>query len=195
MNKKIIITIICAALVIVAAVATGVYFLGYSTGKKTAEAGQQEISEPECALDDFVLYDTAVDQYATTEGFGAAYLTKCFNMSEQDANDLVEHPENWLGFQAFFSIKNTDVDELSIFGVDCTDNGKNGAFVFTGTSEVYTIPKKGSYVLCVPVLIHNNESSTDEAKDMLAKLDATVRYGAHYDPDDCVNYNAPISFR
>ncbi|MBR6004683.1 MAG: hypothetical protein IK063_00480 [Clostridia bacterium] len=142
MNKKIIITIICAALVIVAAVATGVYFLGYSTGKKTAEAGQQEISEPECALDDFVLYDTAVDQYATTEGFGAAYLTKCFNMSEQDANDLVEHPENWLGFQAFFSIKNTDVDELSISAWTALTTAKTGLLFLPAQARFIQFPKK-----------------------------------------------------
>ena len=195
MSKKIIITIICVALVAVAAIATGVYYLGYSSGKRTAESSQQEISEPVCELNDFTLFDTAVDQYATTEGFGSPYLTRCFNMPEQDANDLVEHPENWLCFQAYFSIKNTDVDELSIFGVDCPGNGKNGVFVFTGTSEVYTIPKKGSYVLCIPVLIHSNEPSTDEARKMLAGLDVTIRYGAHYDPDDCVNYNAPISFK
>ncbi len=195
MSKKKTILIICVALVAVAAIAAGVYFIGYSTGKKTAEAGLPEISEPKCKLNDFTLFDTVVDQYAKGDGFGAPYLMKCFNMSEEDANDLVEHPENWLGFQAFFSITNSDVSELSIFGAACAENGKDGVYVFTGTSEVYTIPGKGSYALCVPVLIHNNESSTDEAREMLSKLDVTIRYGAHYDPDNCVNYNASISFK
>lgn len=195
MSKKRIILIICATVVAVAAIAAGVYYIGYSTGKKTAEAGKPEITEPVCTLDDFTLYDTVVDQYATTDGFGAPYLVKCFNMSEEDANDLVEHPENWLGFQAFFAIRNTDINELSIYGADCAENGKNGVYVFTGTTEVYSTPGKGSYVLCVPVLIHNNEASTDEARKMLSGLDVKIRYGAYFDPDYCVNYSASVSFK
>ena len=195
MSKKIIALIVCGAIIAVGAIATGVYFIGYSTGKKTAQSsdGGQEISEPVCAMSDFKLFDSAVDSYATKEGFGASYLQKNFAMPAEDANDLVEHPENWLCFQTYFSIKNTDIDELSIFGVNCDNNGKNGVYIFTGTTEVYTIPKKGSYVLCVPVLYRNNEMSTEEAREALGVLNATVRYGAYFDPDDCVNYNAPIT--
>lgn len=197
MSKKIIITIICAAIVAAAAIATGVYFLGYSAGKKNAETpvAEQEISEPVCQLNDFSLYDTAVDQYASKENFGVPYLTKYFEMTEADANDLVEHPENWLCFQAYISIKNTDIDELSLFGIDCENNGKDGVYVFTGRSGTTTIPKKGSYVMCVPVLFHNNEYSTDEAREKIGVLDATVCYGAYFDQDDCENYNAPIAFK
>ncbi|MBQ6264863.1 MAG: hypothetical protein IJK60_05380 [Clostridia bacterium] len=194
MSKKSIIIIVCAVLAAVAAISAGVYYLGYSSGKKKAVTpAEQEISEPVCRLSDFRLYDTAVDQYASKEGFGAPYLEKYFEMTASDAKDLVEHPENWLCFQTYISIKNTDIDELSLFGIDCANNGKDGVYIFTGTSEVYSIPKKGSYVMCVPVLFHNNEFSTDEAREKLGVLDATVSYGAFYDKDDCENYNAPIA--
>ena len=197
LSKKIIIIIICAALVAVAALSTGVYFLGYSAGSKNVvtPASEQEISEPECALSDFTLLDELIDEYSTKESFGVPYLTKCFNMSEKDANDLVKHPENWLCFQAYISVKNTDIDELSLFGVDCQNNGKDGVYIFTGLSEVVTVSKKGSYVMCVPVLFHNNEYSTDEAREKLSVLDAKVCYGAYYDKEDCENYYAPVKFK
>ncbi|MBQ8944246.1 MAG: hypothetical protein IJ050_07065 [Clostridia bacterium] len=195
MNRKKIITIVCISLAVVCSIAAGVYF-GYYVGKKSIRtAEKQEISEPVCEMSDFTLFDTAVDQYATTEGFGAPYLKKCFEMPEADAQDLVSHPENWLCFQAYFTIKNTDISELSIFSVTCPDNGEKGVYIFTGTTGVYTIPKKGSYVLCVPVLYKSNELSTDDARDMLNVLDVNIRYGAHFDPDDCVNYSVPVSLK
>ncbi|MBQ4244552.1 MAG: hypothetical protein II702_06535 [Clostridia bacterium] len=184
MKKKILIILLAAVCL------AGGGIGGFLYGRKTkTETKPPEIYPPLCTIDSFQDNDKEVSVYATSPNFGADYLQKRFNMSASKAKNLVEHPEEWLGCQVFIHIENQDTIPIYVYGTDCTNNGKDGVYIYTGMkSETKIIERNGYYNYPVTVLINNNEVSIDEARKMLNSLDFSVIYGADASYEDCENY-------
>lgn len=161
--KKSLIAII--AVIVLALVGTAGYFLGR---RPTATPVDKT---PVAELADFEAHDQTVDEYAVSEIATAEYMMKAFEMDEKTAKDFKERPEEWLGFTVYMNLKNTTDKNLSFFNAVCPDNGKNGVYVFTETTSTLGIPAGGSYQVAIPVLIHNNNLSNDEARAIVSKMD------------------------
>lgn len=161
--KKTIIAVIAAIVVIAAGIG------GYFLGRRPTATPTDKIPSAEVA--DFEAHDKIVDEYAASEISTAEYLMKAFEMDEKTAKGFKEHPEEWLGFTVYLNIKNTTDKNLSFFNAVCPDNGKNGVYVFTETTSTLGIPAGGSYQVAVPVLIHNNDLSNDEARALVDKME------------------------
>lgn len=191
--KKILIAVI--AVVLVAALGIGGYFVLSDNNK-----------EPEELLvyrDDFVEGINLLERFSTNPDRYKKALINEYQMGEDVANKFYEAPEEWLAYEQIIVLKNVSDEDLTIYGFEVKNNGKNGIYISTnlggelGISAGALEPAPASF----SVLCSDGELSSEEVKALADKMEISVVYSKtpteYNDGTESVEEkkNAPILFR
>ncbi|MBQ2972735.1 MAG: hypothetical protein IJE19_00120 [Clostridia bacterium] len=166
--KKAIIAIF--AVIIVAAIAVGGYFIFNSDDKNPEEITLTAIK------DDFVLNDNLLVALVRNPDRYQAALANEYGMGEAKAAEFYQAPENWLAFEQIIEITNNSVENITIYGFEVENNGKNGIYVNTNIGGELGISPNGTGPASFSVLFENGDLSTDEAKALIDELNINVVY-------------------
>ncbi len=191
--KKILIAVI--AVVLVAALGIGGYFVLSDNNK-----------EPEELLvyrDDFVEGINLLERFTTNPDRYKKALINEYQMGEDVANKFYEAPEEWLAYEQIIVLKNVSDEDLTIYGFEVKNNGKNGIYISTnlggelGISAGALEPAPASF----SVLCSDGELSSEEVKALADKMEISVVYSKtpteYNDGTESVEEKktAPILFR
>ncbi len=191
--KKILIAAI--AVVLVAALGIGGYFVLSDNNK-----------EPEELLvyrDDFVEGINLLERFSTNPDRYKKALINEYQMGEEVANKFYEAPEEWLAYEQIIVLKNVSDEDLTIYGFEVKNNGKNGIYISTnlggelGISAGALEPAPASF----SVLCSDGELSSEEVKALADKMEISVVYSKtpteYNDGSESVEEKktAPILFR
>lgn len=166
--KKILIAVI--AVVLVAALGIGGYFVLSDNNK-----------EPEELLvyrDDFVEGINLLERFSTNPDRYKKALINEYQMGEEVANKFYEAPEEWLAYEQIIVLKNVSDEDLTIYGFEVKNNGKNGIYISTnlggelGISAGALEPAPASF----SVLCSDGELSSEEVKALADKMEINVVY-------------------
>ncbi len=174
--KKAIIAIV--AVIVVAAIAVGGYFIFSSDDKNPEEITLTVIK------DDFVLNDNLLSALIKNPDRYQAALANEYAMGEAKAAEFYESPEEWLSCEQIVEITNNSTESITVYGFEVENNGKNGIYVNTDIGGELGISPGGTGPASFSVLYENGDLSTDEAKALLDELDIKVVFSktpAEYD--------------
>ena len=166
--KKIVIALI--AVVLVGALAVGGYFV-LSDNQK----------EPEQLLvyrDDFVEGINLLDRMSLNPDRYKKALVNEYQMGEEGAAEFYEAPEEWLAYEQIIILKNVSDEDLTIYGFEVKNNGKNGIFISTnlggelGISAGALEPATASF----SVLCSDDELTSEQVKELADKMEVSVIY-------------------
>lgn len=165
--KKILIAVI--AVVLVGALGIGGYFV---------LSDNKEPEELVVYRDDFVEGINLLDRMVTNPDRYKAALVKEYQMGEDVANKFYEAPEEWLAYEQIIVLKNISDENLTIYGFEVKDNGKNGIYISTnlggelGIASGALEPATASF----SVLCSDGELSSEEVKALADKMEVSVIY-------------------
>lgn len=165
--KKAIIAIV--AVVVVAAIAVGGYFI-FKPEEKAEEITLTVIK------DDFILNDELLSILMKNPDRHQAALANEYAMGEAKAAEFYEAPEEWLAFEQIVEITNNSNESITVYGFEVENNGKNGIYVNTDIGGELGISPNGTGPASFSVLFENGDLSTDEAKALLDELKISVVY-------------------
>lgn len=166
--KKIIIALI--AVVLAAALAVGGYFVLSDNNK-----------EPQQLLvyrDDFIEGVNLLERFVKNPDRYKAALVNEYQMSEEVAAKFYETPEEWLAYEQIIILKNAGDEDLTIYGFEVKNNGKNGIYISTNLGGELGIaagalePATASF----SVLCSNGELSSEEVMELANKMEVSVVY-------------------
>ena len=166
--KKTIIAIV--AVIVVAALAVGGYFIFSSDNKAPEEITLTVIK------DDFVLNDNLLSALIKNPDRYKAALATDYAMGEAKADEFYEAPEEWLACEQIVKITNNSVENITVYGFTVENNGKNGIYVNSNIGGELGISPGGTGPASFSILFENGDLSTDEAKALLDELDIKVVY-------------------
>lgn len=174
--KKAIIAIV--AVIVVAAIAVGGYFIFSSDDKNPEEITLTVIK------DDFVLNDNLLSALIKNPDRYQAALANEYAMGEAKAAEFYESPEEWLSCEQIIEITNNSTESITVYGFEVENNGKNGIYVNTDIGGELGISPGGTGPASFSILYENGDLSTDEAKALLDELDIKIVFSktpAEYD--------------
>lgn len=174
--KKAIIAIV--AVIVVAAIAVGGYFIFSSDDKNPEEITLTVIK------DDFVLNDNLLSALIKNPDRYQAALANEYAMGEAKAAEFYESPEEWLSCEQIIEITNNSTESITVYGFEVENNGKNGIYVNTDIGGELGISPGGTGPASFSILFENGDLSTDEAKALLDELDIKIVFSktpAEYD--------------
>lgn len=166
--KKIIIALI--AVVLAAALAVGGYFVLSDNNK-----------EPQQLLvyrDDFIEGINLLERFVKNPDRYKTALVNEYQMSEEVAAKFYEAPEEWLAYEQIIILKNAGDEDLTIYGFEVKNNGKNGIYISTNLGGELGIaagalePATASF----SVLCSNGELSSEEVMELANKMEVSVVY-------------------
>ncbi len=175
MKKAIIATV---AVIVVAALAVGGYFL-FSSDKKNPEEITLTVIK-----DDFVLNDNLLSALIKNPDRYQASLATDYAMGEAKAAEFYESPEEWLSCEQIIEITNNSTESITVYGFEVKNNGKNGIYVNTDIGAELGLSPGGTGPASFSILYENGDLSTDEAKALLDELEIKVVFSktpAEYD--------------
>lgn len=191
--KKIIIAVI--AVVLVAAVAVGGYFV--------LSNREQEPAELVVYRDDFLEGISLIDRFVVNPDRYKNALINEYQMGEEVANSFYESPEEWLAYEQILELDSNSENDLTIYGFEVKDNGKNGIYISTnlgvelGIAAGASEPASASF----SVLCSNGELSSEDVKALADKMEVSVIYSKtpteYADGSESVEEKktAPVLFR
>lgn len=164
--KKVIIAIIVAAIAIGAGL--GVYFGFFAEDKNDSEIQittvKDELVENIRLLEAFIRNP---DRYKKV-------LAEKYELGEEKAAEFYESPEEWLTFEQLITISNTGSENVTVYGFEVENNGKDGVYISTDIGGELGIQPGGEGPASFSVLCSNIELSTDEVQAILDKMDISV---------------------
>lgn len=163
--KKAIIAII--AVVLAAALGTGAYFMFFTdkdTGAVTVNI--DDFSDSPEILEDLMLRP---ERYTKV-------LENDYQLGTNKTAEFYECPEEWLTYSEMITIHNTTEETVTVYGLEISDNSKNGVYVSTVLDGEYEIESGGSCPVYFNILCDNGDLSTDEAKALVNGMDIKIVY-------------------
>lgn len=167
--KKAIIAIV--AVVVVAALAVGGYFIFNKEDKTPAEEITLTVIK-----DDFMLNDELLSILMKNPDRHQASLANDYSMGEAKAAEFFEAPEEWLACEQIIEITNNSTESITVYGFEVKNNGYNGIYVNTDIGGELGISPNGVGPASFSILYENGDLSTDEAKLLLDELKISVVY-------------------
>lgn len=165
--KKAIIAIIVVA--VVAAAATGAYFIFFNNSNAPTENVEITVT-----MDDFFESNTRLEALIKNPDRYSRSLVEEYQMSEEAAADFFETPEEWLAYEQIIVIKNESDHDITVYGYEIKDNGKNGIYISTASTGEIGISPGGTATTVFSILCSDIEVSTDEAKARVDEMDVSV---------------------
>ncbi len=172
--KKIICIILAAVLLFAAGVGAGVFLFRYrNNNPKTPEVSGEtvKVSYSETLMADSIFKD--INKYK--DRWGNA-LKNNYGMPEDKVNSVLEEPENWLIFNLFLDVTNTNDYRILIGNVEVENNGKNGIYFQTKLDGTTVIDPNATAQIYLYVFFDDNEPSLEEATEMIKDFTLYVNY-------------------
>lgn len=166
--KKAIIAVVSAVLVV--ALAVGGYFVFFNKS--------DDESQVFAYREDFLEGVNLVDRIAINPDRYQKVLVNDYKIPEDTANSFFEHPEDWLAYEQIIEISNKSEENITVYGFEVKDNGKNGVYISTdlgselGIAAGTSSPVSASF----SVLCNNNDLSNDEVKALADKMEVKIIY-------------------
>lgn len=174
--KKAIIAIVAVA--VVAAIAVGGYFIFNSDGKNPEEITLT------VTKDDFVLNDNLLSALIKNPDRYRSSLATDYAMGDTKTAEFYVSPEEWLSCEQIIQITNNSTENVTVYGFEVENNGKNGIYVNSNIGGELGISPGGTGPASFSILFENGDLSTEEAKALLDELEIKVVYSkspAEYD--------------
>lgn len=165
--KKAIIAIIVVA--VVAAAATGAYFIFFNNSNAPTENIDISVT-----MDDFFESNSRFEAMVKNPERYRRALAEEYQMGEDGASEFFENPDEWLAYEQLIVIKNESDHDVTVYGYEVKDNGKNGIYISTASTGEIGISPGGTATTVFSVLCSNIEVSTDEAKALVDEMDVSV---------------------
>ncbi len=165
--KKAIIAIIVVA--VVAAAATGAYFLFFKNSNPPVEDIEITVT-----MDDFIESHSRYDAMMKNPERYQRALAEEYQMGTEGAEKFFENPEEWLAYEQIIEIKNNSDHDVTVYGYEIKDNGKNGIYISTSAGGELGIPPGGTASTAFSILCSDIEVSTDEAKALVEEMDINI---------------------
>ena len=165
--KKAIIAIIVVA--VVAAAATGAYFIFFKNSNAPGEDIKISVTM-EGFFESHSRYDAMMKN---PERYRRA-LAEEYQMGAEGAEKFFENPEEWLTYEQLITIKNDSDHDITIYGYEIKDNGKNGIYISTSSAGEIGISPGGTATTAFSILCSNIEVTTDEAKALVDEMNVRV---------------------
>ncbi|MBQ2694999.1 MAG: hypothetical protein IJF57_05555 [Clostridia bacterium] len=165
--KKAIIAIIVVA--VVAAAATGAYFLFFKNSKPPVEDIKVTVT-----MDDFIESHSRYDAMMKNPERYMRALAEEYQMGTEGAEKFFENAEEWLAYEQIIVIKNDGDHDITVYGYEIEDNGKNGIYISTSAGGEIGIPPGGTATTVFSILCSDIEASTDEAKALVDEMNVNV---------------------
>lgn len=169
------IAIIIAAVAVIAA-ALGIYF-GFFAGEDEAPASIAIYP------DTFTITDSTIDTYLASPDKYRNSLANSYGLGDELADDFFEAPENWLSFEMILNLENVGDKSLTVLGYKINDNGKNGIYASTAIGGELTLSPRAAYPVALHVLCNNGDLTTEEARELVEKLDIELIYAETVEED------------
>lgn len=126
--------------------------------------------------DSFVEDSIMLERFAQHPERYTENLTKDFGMSEKEAEEFYECPEEWLLYSQTVSIHNGTDETIRICGFEVKDNGKNGVYISTATAGEPTVASNMAGETVFSVLCENGDLTTAEAEQLVKEFEIKVLY-------------------
>ena len=173
--KKSIIAIV--AVVVVAAIAVGGYFI--FSGKEKTDPISLSVTK-----DDFTENGNLLVALVRNPDRYQAALANEYGMGEKTAADFYEAPENWLAYEQIISITNNSEENVTVYGFEVENNGKNGVYVNTKLGGDLGISPNGTGPASFSILFENGDLTIDECQALVDEMNIKVIFSktpAEYD--------------
>ena len=169
MKKKI--TVAVAVILALAAIITGIYFIFF----RGSDGGKPK-TELVVARDDLVESVGYIEALVKNRDRYKNALSAEFEMGAEKADEFYEAPENWLAFDQIITLKNQSDKDLTVYGFEVKDNGKDGFYVCTKVGGEIGMVPGASGTSSFTILCENGELSVDEAKAAIDKMEIKAIY-------------------
>ena len=176
--KKIIIAIV--AVVLAAAVGTGIYFV-------TADKNSGIVS---VTVDDFANSPDTLESLMTRPEKFTKMLENEYHLGGEKTAEFYECPEEWLTYTEFLTVTNSTDETITAFALEVSDNGKDGVYICTSLEGEIEIEPDGSAPVYFNILCDNGDLSTDEAKTLVGSMDIKLAYR----DESIINENPELSY-
>ncbi len=163
--KKALIAIV--AVILVAALSTGAYFL-FSANK---DSGAVTVSVEEFSDSPDILMSLMNRPEKFTK-----VLENDYHLGAEKTAEFYECPEEWLTYAELITIENTTKETITVFALDVAENGKNGVYISTLLDGEYEIAPNSNTSVYFNILCDNGDLSTDEAKALVEAMDIKIVY-------------------
>ena len=163
--KKTIIAIIAVALV--AALGVGSYFL-FTPNKDSGEVT--------VAIEEFADNPDILISLMTNPARFESIVENDYQLGAEKTAEFYECPEEWLTYSELITVKNTTEDTIAVYGLEITDNGKNGVYISTVLDAEYEIVPDSNASVYFNILCDNGDLTTYEAKALVDSMDIKVVY-------------------
>ncbi len=165
--------IILIVLVILAVIA-GIAFAALRFGKK-APAGQE--GEVTAVIEDFTedinIFETAKknpDRYTLM-------LQNSFAMDKKEIDNFLKQPEEWLAYNVFLKVSNSNEQQAAFTKAVIEENGKDGLYISEGVGgSVVSIPAGSEGSIVLTVLLHSPDPSMDAVREMVENKNISLSY-------------------
>lgn len=171
MKKKklaIIIAAVIAFVAIAAAAGIGTYFI--MENKNNDDSGVTAVTE------DFVEDTLLLERVAQHPERYTENLINEYEMSEKKAQEFYECPEEWLVYGQSLTIYNNTAENITVYGFEVENNGKNGVYLSTSTGGELAIAPGGHGPATFSVFCENGDLSTDEAEELVSNFKVKILY-------------------
>ncbi len=163
--KKAIIAIIIVAFI--AAAGIGSYFIFFNGDKDAQITAQKEDFVENASLLEAIILQPEMYRSDFAEEYG---------MSEEKSAEFFECPEEWLTYEQLVTIHNNSEENITVYGFEVENNGKNGVYLSTSIGGELSIAPGGHGPATVSVLFENGDLSIDEAEKLADKIKINVIY-------------------
>ncbi len=166
--KKIIIAIVAVA--VVAAAAVGGYFAFF------ADKGAEDETLITARKDEFMEDAALLNALAVNPDRYKASLAKDYAMGDEKAAEFFEAPENWLAYTQLTEVTNTSEENITVYGFEVKDNGKNGVYINTDIGGEFGLAPGGAGPVSFSVIFENGDLSIEEAQALVDEFEISVVY-------------------
>lgn len=164
--KKSLIAII--SVVLVAAIAVGSYFIFFNK--------EEDTNFITATREDFFDVPELLEALAVRPETYKKILAEEYELGEKKADEFYECPEEWLTYEQLLTIYNNSGDNVTVYGFEVPDNGKNGVYIYTSLGGELEIAAGGNGPTSFSILCDNGDLSTDEAKALVDNMLIKVIY-------------------
>lgn len=165
--KKIIIAVVAVALV--AACAAGAYFAFFSADKTASP-------DLDIAVDDFTEGVSFLEAVVKNPERYKTRLGGEYQMDDATVAEFFEMPEEWVSYEQTITLHNIGENDLTVYGFDIKDNGKNGIYISTVLGGELGIPVGGHGTAVVSVLSNDSDKTLEEVKAIVDKMEISAVY-------------------
>lgn len=176
--KKIIIAIV--AVILAAAVGTGIYFV-------TADKDNGTVS---VTVDEFADNPDTLEALMTRPEKYTKALENEYHLGADKTAEFYECPEEWLTYTKFLTVDNTTDETITVFALEVSNNGKDGVYICTSLEGDIEIEPGNTAPVYFNILCDNGNLSTDEAKALVDGMDIKLAYR----DETLVNENPELSY-